>query len=323
MLVSQIQSLLSRVENMMNPRFLHAKDTEQQNTPSLNDDVLGIITQKVGATDTMKRVDKRAYKQTSEMELENLLTELKNPDTQIYTGFFCVRMERPLYAATLFDEVNTERYNLTFDLGPPLTIDIEKHMPEEEDFYGSEYREISDISSVKQFCAMIYTLHYDIGSYISIPSSKVNYKTYTQPENSLYDRAKTANRKYLLKWMNKHFGDNAASHTASRDQYIQHMFEIESKVKLTYTRNKAWTFRFHSEQHETRDRLTVENDKQHECFTVTTRSKQSSAPSPRTYTMKFTDIHSVGKLVHLLRTRMYWNADYEVLTPYPGGSEIH
>lgn len=322
MIASKLHTLLFRVESLMNPNFLQADDSTQAG-PKPPEDAWGLVVSFVADDDIMKQVDKRTHAQISNDNIEKLLPVLKERYVRMYknAGFFCVRPNRPRNAVILFDDMNIERHSIIINRGPPLTIEIAIRTPEEEDFDDGDFKQISGISSMRQFKSLLYSLH--LNSEILIPSENVKYGEYTQREPKNHQKIKDMNMQNLLKWLNANFGDDADTQIESRDRYIHDMFDI-SQARIAYMKNKIWDFEFNSVYYATNDRLTIENDTEQNYFTLTTYSQNihRDEPSLRTYNMKFTNIHSVGKMVHLMRSRQYWNASYQSLKTYPGAETL-
>ena len=317
---SKLQTLLFSVESLMNPNFLQAAEAG----PRPPDDAWGQVVSFVAKNETMKLVDKRTYAQITNDNIRKLLPVLKGRYIRMYkdAGFFCVRPNRPTNAVLLFDDMNIERHSIIINLGPPLTIEIAIRTPEEEDFDEGSFKQISGISSMRQFKSLLYSLH--LNSEISIPPENVKYGDYIQNDPAKHQQIKDINRQHLLKWLNANFGDEGDAPIESRDRYIHDMFDI-SQAKIAYIKKKMWNFEFYSVEYATNDSLTVDNDTEQDCITLTTHSQNVHPDEPdnhRTHKMKFTNIHSVGKLVHLMRSRQYWNGSYPKLKEYPGAERL-
>jgi len=318
MLTSKLHSLLFRIESLMGPHFLQSTEEESHSEPTEN--IWGGKVSQAEDSDTRRLVDKHAQK--SKDDIETLLTALKTRDKHVYknTGFFCLCPIRPKNAVILYDDMNIERHAILINLGPPLTIEIAIHAPEEEDFEVGWFKQISGISSIRLFKQMLFSLH--LNSEDLIPRENVQYGDYIQNDPSMDEKIKDVNMKYLIRWLNANFGNKQASNTESRDKYIHDMFDI-SEATFTYIEDQKWEFQFHSVEYQTFDHLILENDLVNKYLTLTTYSQYIHPKSDqRTHRMKFTNIHSVGKMVHLMRSRQYWNASYDALKPYPGSEAL-
>ena len=265
---SKLHTLLFRVESLMNPNFLQSAE----DGPRPPDDAWGQVVSFVANKETMKLVDKRTHAQITNDNIQKLLPVLKGRYKRIYkdAGFFCVRPIRPKNAVLLFDDMNIERHSIFINLGPPLTIEIAIRTPEEEDFDDGSFKQISGISSMRQFKSLLYSLH--LNSEISIPPENVKYGDYIQSDPANHQQIKDINMQYSLQWLNANFGDEADAPIESRDRYIHYMFDI-SQANIAYIKNKLWNVEFHSVEYATNDSLTVENDTEQNCLTLTTHSQ--------------------------------------------------
>ena len=324
MLTSKLHTLLFRVEGLMNPSFLQAKETHSETENESPEHVWGEIVSWVANDENMKIVDKRTPAQRSNDNIQTLLPVLKKRSIQMYksAGFFCVCPIRPKSAVLLFDDTNTERYNIQFDWKNPSDIQIAIRTQEEEDFDEGSGKKISDVSSMWRFKILLYSLH--LNSHITIPADAIEHGDLPSNDPTNIKKMKDANRKYLLRWLDAYFGTQAELQIDSRDRYIQDMFNV-SEAEFTYIQDQKWKFKFYSAEYATNDELTIENDTERKYITLTTHSQNVHPYEPdqhRTHKMKFTNIHSVGKLVHLMRSRQYWNGSYTTLNQYPGSERL-
>lgn len=325
MAASKLHTLLFRVESLMNPNFLQSEEIHAGTEPESPENVWGEIVSWVANDENMKIVDERTPAQRSNDNIQTLLPVLKKRSIQMYknAGFFCVCPIRPKSAVLLFDDTNTERYNIQFDWNNPSKIEIAIRTQEEEDFDEGSGKKLSDVSSMWRFKILLYSLH--LNSHILIPPHAIEHGDLPPNDPTNIEKMKDANRKYLLKWLNAYFGNQAELQIDLRDRYIHDMFNV-SEAQFTYIQDQKWKFKFYSAEYATNDELTIENDTERRYITLTTHSQNVHPDEPdhhRTHKMKFTNIHSVGKLVHLMRSRQYWNGSYPKLKEYPGAERLH